>query len=216
MSSDAILDALRQAILDGGPDSAREAARRALEAGEDPLAALDTACVPAMREVGEKFACHELYLPDMMASSEAMKSAVAVLEPEMLRRGARRQSAGKVVLGTVQGDIHEIGKTLVGILLAANGFEVVDLGTSVAAEAFAARAREVNADVVGVSALLTTTMAQQRKVVEALDAAGLRPRVKVVVGGAPVTAKWANEIGADAYGRDATSAVALIRDLIGR
>lgn len=216
MSSDAILDSLRQSILDGAPDSARDAARQALEAGLDPAAALDRACVPGMHSVGEKFACHELFLPDMMASSEAMKAALSVLEPELLRRGTRRQSLGRVVLGTVQGDIHEIGKSLVAIMLTANGFDVVDLGTSVPSGLFAARARELQADLVGVSALLTTTMARQREIVAAFDAAGLRPRVKVIVGGAPVTRKWSEEIGADGYGKDAASAVALARDLLGR
>ena len=216
MSSGAILDSLRQAILDGAPETARDAARQALESGLDPASALDLACVPAMHTVGERFACHELYLPDMMASSEAMKAALSVLEPELLRRGTRRQSLGKVVLGTVQGDIHEIGKSLVAIMLAANGFEVVDLGTGVTSEDFAARARELQADLVGVSALLTTTMARQREIVAAFDAAGLRPRVKIIVGGAPVTRKWSDEIGADGYGKDAAAAVALARELLGR
>jgi methanogenic corrinoid protein MtbC1 len=149
-----------------------------------------------------------------MAASEAMKAAVAVLEPEMRQRGDQRRMLGTVVLGSVQGDIHEIGKSLVGIMLSANGFAVHDLGVSVATDAFVAKARELEADIVGVSALLTTTMVVQRSVVQALDAAGLRPRVRIMVGGAPVNRQWAEEIGADAYAKDAMSAVAVAKSLL--
>jgi corrinoid protein of di/trimethylamine methyltransferase len=207
---------LRQAIVDGAPDHARAAAERALAQGVDPLSAIDNGCMPGMSLVGEKFGCHEMFLPDVMMASEAMKAAVSVLEPEMRGRGSTRQMRGRVVLGTVRGDIHEIGKSLVGILLSANGFEVHDLGVSVAAETFVGKARELDADIVGVSALLTTTMALQRDVIAALDHAGLRPRVKVMVGGAPVNRKWAEEIGADAYGKDAMAAVALAKQLLSK
>ena len=156
------------------------------------------------------------FLPDVLAASSAMKAAVSVLEPEMRRRGGQRQTMGKVLLGTVRGDIHEIGKSLVAIMLSAAGFEVFDLGISVPTETFAAKARELDADVVGVSALLTTTMAVQKKVIECFDREGLRPRVKVIVGGAPVTRKWAEEIGADGYGKDAASAVSLVKSLLGK
>ncbi len=215
MSSEALLQALRQAVIDGAPATARDTALQLLQAGADPLSAINDACVPAMHHVGERFACHDMYLPDMLAASEAMKAAMSVLEPELLRRGTQRKMLGKVLLGTVQGDIHEIGKSLVGILLVAAGFEVVDLGTGVSAGQFAAEAIGRNADMVGVSALLTHTMQQQRLVVEALEKNGLRSRVKVMVGGAPVTRKWAEEIGADGYGRDASAAVALARELLG-
>ncbi len=207
---------LRQAIIDGAPQHAREAAEAALAQGADPLDAINCACMPGMSYVGERFGCHEMFLPDVMMASEAMKAAVAVLEPEMRKRGSQRQMLGRVLLGTVKGDIHEIGKSLVGILLAANGFEVHDLGVSVPTEMFAAKARELGADIVGVSALLTTTMAVQREVVEALDQAGLRPRLRVMVGGAPVTRQWAEEIGADGYGKDAMSAVALAKELMAK
>ncbi len=208
------LEQLRQAILDGAPSLAAAAAQQALAAGVQPLAALNTACVPAMDWVGERFGCREMFLPDVLAASEAMKAAVAVLEPEMKKRGDERQTHGRVLLGTVRGDIHEIGKSLVAIMLAAGGFEVHDLGVGVAPETFAAKARELNADIVGVSALLTTTMALQRDVVQCFDREGLRPRVKVIVGGAPVSQKWAAEIGADGYGKDAMSAVVLARTLM--
>jgi corrinoid protein of di/trimethylamine methyltransferase len=209
-----LLEELRQAIIDGMPDHAADAARRAVEQGVEPAQALDQACVPGMDYVGQRFGCHEMYLPDVMAASEAMKAAVGVLEPEMRRRGSERKTRGTVVLGTVKGDIHEIGKSLVAIMLSAAGFQVHDLGVSVATEAFAAKIREVDADIVGVSALLTTTMTVQRNVVESLDREGLRPGVKIMVGGAPVTRKWAEEIGADGYAKNASEAVTLARDFM--
>ncbi|MDT8069770.1 MAG: corrinoid protein [Terriglobia bacterium] len=211
---DDIFQQLRQAIIDGMPSMAKVAAQRALADGVEPMLALNTACVPAMDYVGERFGCREMFLPDVLASSEAMKAAVAVLEPEMRKRGDRREVHGRVILGTVRGDIHEIGKGLVGILLGASGFEVHDLGVGVSPEVFAAKARELKADIVGVSALLTTTMNLQRDVVQRFDREGLRPAVKVIVGGAPVSQKWATEIGADGYGKDAMSAVALARNLM--
>jgi len=208
--------AMRQSIVDGAPESAADLARQALEAGIAPLEAIDRGYVAGMTEVGAQYAQHQMFLPDMLASAEAMKAAMAVLEPELKRRGSERPTAGTVVLGTTKGDIHEIGKTLVGTLLAAHGFTVHDLGVDVASEQFAAKARELAADVVGVSALLTTTMRGQKTVVEVLEREQLRPKVKIIVGGAPVTRQWAEEIGADGYAKDAISAVALVQSLIQR
>ena len=208
--------AMRQTIIDGAPDRAAELAREALDAGIAPLDAVNHGFVPGMTDVGDQFAQRRMFLPDMLASAEAMKSAMTILEPELKRSGTERQMAGTVVLGTTKGDIHEIGKTLVGTLLTAHGFKVHDLGVDVGAEKFAQTAREVGADVVGVSALLTTTMRNQKAVIECLDQAGLRPGVKVIVGGAPVSRKWAEEIGADGYGRDAVTAVELVKTLVGR
>jgi corrinoid protein of di/trimethylamine methyltransferase len=208
--------AMRQAIVDGAPDRAAELAREALDAGIAPLDAINQGFVPGMADVGDQFAQRRMFLPDMLASAEAMRSAMIVLEPELKRSGAERQMAGTVVLGTTKGDIHEIGKTLVGTLLTAHGFKVHDLGVDVSGERFAETAREVGADVVGVSALLTTTMRNQKAVIECLDRAGLRPRVKVIVGGAPVSRKWAEEIGADGYGKDAVTAVELVKTLVRR
>ena len=214
--SNELFQAMRQSIIDGAADHATELARQALTAGIDPLQAVNNGFVPGVDYVGEQFARREMFLPDLVMAAEAMKAGIAVLEPEMRRRGMQRESLGRVVLGTVKGDIHEIGKTLVGILLSAAGFEVVDLGVNVTAEMFAAKARELDADIVGVSSLLTTTMALQRGVVEALDRAQLRPRVRIIVGGAPVTRKWAEEIGADGYGKDAVGAVTLAKSLVGK
>jgi len=206
--------AMRQSIIDGVPDTASGLAQQALAQGVAPLDAINHGYVPGMHDVGEQFARGEMFLPDMMASAEAMRSAMAVLEPELKRLGAERPMAGVVVLGTTKGDIHEIGKTLVGTLLTAHGFRVHDLGVDVPGEKFAAKARELSADIVGVSALLTTTMRNQKGVIESLEKAGLRSTVKVMVGGAPVTRRWAEEIGADGYAKDAMSAVALARELM--
>ena len=206
--------AMRQSIIDGVPDTASGLAQQALAQGVAPLDAINHGYVPGMHDVGEQFARGEMFLPDMMASAEAMRSAMAVLEPELKRLGAERPMAGVVVLGTTKGDIHEIGKTLVGTLLTAHGFRVHDLGVDVPGEKFAAKARELGADIVGVSALLTTTMRNQKGVIESLEKAGLRSTVKVMVGGAPVTRRWAEEIGADGYAKDAMSAVALARELV--
>jgi corrinoid protein of di/trimethylamine methyltransferase len=206
--------AMRQSIIDGAPDTAAGLAQQAVSSGIAPIDAINLGYVPGMHAVGEQFARGQMYLPDMMASAEAMRAAMAVLDPELKKLGAERPMAGIVVLGTTKGDIHEIGKILVGTLLTAHGFRVHDLGVDVAGEKFAAQARELHADIVGVSALLTTTMRNQKSVVEALEKAGLRSQVKIMVGGAPVTRRWAEEIGADGYAKDAMSAVALARQLM--
>jgi corrinoid protein of di/trimethylamine methyltransferase len=210
-----LFEAMRRAVVDGDDKRAEELAREAVASGVDPLAALDEGYVAGLRHVGEEFSKGELYLPDMMLAARAMKRAMTVLEPELARTGAARRALGRVVLGTVSGDIHEIGKNLVATLLAASGFEVRDLGVNVSADQFVEAVLDFDADVVGVSALLTTTMTGQRTVVEAMAAAGLRPKVKVIVGGAPVTGAWAAEIGADGYSEDAVGAVALARTLVG-
>lgn len=212
--TDDIFSAMRQSIVDGAPDTASALARQAVAAGIAPLEAINNGFVPGMHAVGQQFGEGKMFLPDMMASAEAMRAAMAVLDPELKKLGTERPMAGVVVLGTTQGDIHEIGKMLVGTLLSAHGFRVHDLGVDVTGEEFAAKARELNADIVGVSALLTTTMRNQKGVVEALERAGLRSQVQVMVGGAPVTRKWAEEIGADGYAKDAMSAVALARTLM--
>ncbi len=212
--SQELFDAMRQSIIDGEAEQAEALARQALAQDIDPLTAINQGYVQGVNYVGDQFGAGEMFLPDLMLAAEAMKKAVAVLEPEMAKRGTRRQVLGKVVLGTVKGDIHEIGKNLVATMLSASGFEVHDLGVDVPFEKFAEKAREVGADIVGVSALLTTTMTGQKNVIEALDDMGLRPKVKVMVGGAPVTRGWADEIGADGYSEDAMGAVSLAKRLV--
>jgi 5-methyltetrahydrofolate--homocysteine methyltransferase len=206
--------AMQQSIINGAPDTASALAQDSLATGIAPLDAINQGFVPGMHTVGEQFAQGKMFLPDMMASAEAMRAAMGVLDPELKKLGSERPSAGTVVLGTTKGDIHEIGKILVGTLLSAHGFRVIDLGVDVPGERFASKARDLKADIVGVSALLTTTMRNQRSVVEALDRAGLRPQVKIIVGGAPVTRRWADEIGADGYAKDAMSAVGLAQELM--
>jgi corrinoid protein of di/trimethylamine methyltransferase len=167
-----------------------------------------------MDRVGELFASGEYFLPDLIIGGEAMKMALAILEPA-LTGGQERAVLGQVVLGTVEGDLHEIGKTLVGTMLTANGFRVTDIGVDKSVADFVAAVRETNATLVGASALLTTTMLQQQRLVEALEEAGLRDQVKVMVGGAPVTQSWTDKIGADGYAEDAISAVAVAKKLVG-
>jgi len=213
---DELFESMKQSIIDGDPDRAKELSQRVLAEGIPPLDAINRGFVPGLNLVGEQFQQGEMFLPDLVLAGEAMKAATAILEPEIQKVGATRETLGKVVLGTVKGDIHEIGKTLVGTMLSASGFEVFDLGVDVPFEKFAVKAMELNADIVGVSALLTTTMTGQKGVVEALERHGLRPRVKIMVGGAPVTQSWANEIGADGCGKDALAAVALAKSLLGK
>jgi len=213
---ESLFAAMRQSVIDGEPDQVEKLAREALSLGIDPLDAINKGFVPGVHFVGEQFGAGEMFLPDLVMAGEAMKMAASVLEPEMKKRGSQRENLGTVVLGTVKGDIHEIGKTLVMTMLSASGFQVHDLGVDVPAERFVAKVREVNADLVGLSALLTTTMPGQRVVIEALTKAGLRAHVKVMVGGAPVNHAWAKEIGADGYGEDAIAAVALAKKLVGR
>lgn len=212
--SESLFLQMAQSIIDGEAEEAGDLARQAVALGVDPLAAINQGFVPGLDEVGAQFGTGEMFLPDLVLAAEAMKTAVAILEPELARLGTERISLGKVVIGTVDGDIHDIGKTLVATMLSASGFQVYDLGVNVPIPRFADKAREVGADIVGVSALLTTTMVKQRNVVEALDDMGLRPAVKVMVGGAPVTREWADEIGAEGYSEDAIGAVAVARQLV--
>jgi corrinoid protein of di/trimethylamine methyltransferase len=202
-------------ILDGDSDAAVALAKQAVESGVDPLEAISKGYVLGVNQVGESFAKGEAFLPELVMAGEAMKAAVATLEPEMQRRGTARQFYGKVVLATVEGDIHEIGKTLVGTMLSASGFQVYDLGVDVPSAKIIAKVKEVDADLVGLSALLTTTMVKQKEVIGELDRLGLRRKVKVMVGGAPVTRDWVQKIEADGYSEDAIGAVGLAKQLVG-
>jgi corrinoid protein of di/trimethylamine methyltransferase len=213
--SEELFTSMKQSVVDGEPELAKELASKALAQGIDPLEALNQGFIPGVNYVGEQFSCGEMYLPELVGAGEAMKAAIAVLEPEMTKRGTARQILGKVVIGTVEGDIHDIGKTLVATMLSASGFEVYDMGVDVPIAKFVEKAREVGADIVGLSALLTTTMVKQRTIIKALEEGGLRPKVKVLVGGAPVTRSWASEIGAEGYSEDAVGAVGVAKRLMG-
>lgn len=212
--SEGLLEKLAQAVIDGEPEDAEELARRALDQGLDPLVCINEGLTRGIDRVGELFASGEYFLPDLIIGGEAMKAALAVLEPA-LAEDQEREVVGRVVLGTVAGDLHEIGKTLVGTMLTANGFLVTDIGIDKPAADFVAAVKEANATLVGASALLTTTIPEQQRIIEALAEAGLRARVKVMVGGAPVTQSWADKIGADGYAKDAIAAVAVAKRLVG-
>jgi corrinoid protein of di/trimethylamine methyltransferase len=206
--------AMAQSIIDGDADLAEQLARQAVDTGIHPLEAINKGFVTGVNHVGDQFSCGAAFLPELVMAGEAMKRAVSALEPEMVKRGAQRQVYGKVVLATIHGDIHDIGKTLVGTMLTASGFQVFDLGVDVPIESILAKAEEVGADIIGVSALLTTTMVRQRDLIKAADERGLRPKVKVMVGGAPVTREWVAEIGADGYSEDAIGAVKIAKQLL--
>lgn len=213
MTESEILSKLTQSVVDGEPEDAAVLAQQALDAGLDPLMCINEGLTPGITKVGESFSCGDAYLPDLILGGEAMKYALAILEPALLEN-QEREVTGRVVLGTVKGDLHEIGKTLVGTMLTANGFKVTDIGIDKSAEEFIAAVRETKAEIVGMSALLTTTMREQQKIIIALEEAGLRDQVKVMVGGAPVTQSWADKIGADGYAEDAISAIDIAYRLI--
>lgn len=209
-----LFTAMKECILNGDPEQAASLASQALAQGIDPLTAINQGFLPGVNEVGEQFSSGEMFLPELVMAGEAMKAAVAVLEPELARRGTERPYLGRIVIGTVAGDIHEIGKTLVATMLAANGFEVHDLGVDVPAQRFLDEVRQVGADVLGLSALLTTTILNQEAVIQSLEEAGLRDQVKVVIGGVPASPEWADEIGADGYAENAQEAVATALELV--
>jgi corrinoid protein of di/trimethylamine methyltransferase len=212
--SDELLSQITASLVDGDPDLTVSLTRQAMQAGIEPMTIIEGGLVPGMDIVGEKFSKGEYFLPHLIISAGGMQQALELLEPELRARSQKMKVSGTVVIGTVQGDIHEIGKSLVGTMLSAAGFKVYDLGVDVPAEAFIAKIKETGAQLVGLSALLTTTMVVQKEIIDALSAAGLRDQIKVIVGGAPVTPSWAAEIGADGYAEDAIEAVQLATKII--
>lgn len=212
--SEELLKAMAQSIIDGEAEIAADLAKQALDAGMNPLDAITKGYMLGVNDVGDSFACGNVFLPELVMAGEAMKAAIAVLEPELKKAGTKRDILGKVVLATVEGDIHEIGKSLVGTMLTAAGFEVYDLGVNVPADKIMAKVEEVDADIVGLSALLTTTMVRQKEVIEAMDKKGMRNKTRVMVGGAPVTSDWVQKIEADGYSEDAIGAVNMAKNLM--
>jgi 5-methyltetrahydrofolate--homocysteine methyltransferase len=206
-----VLEELRQAVIDGQAKLAVAKASEALEEGTSAETLLQDGLIAAMKEVGRLFEEGEIFVPEMLVAARAMKETVALLKPLIVDK--ETQSSGTVAIGTVQGDLHDIGKNLVAMMLEGSGFEVVDLGTDVPPERFVDAIRD-GADVVAMSALLTTTMTSMKAVVEAISLAGLRDRVRIVVGGAPITAAYAGEIGADGYASDASKAVRKVDEVL--
>jgi len=207
------LDAIRDAVIAGKQDTVKEAVLRALEEGVRPERLLNEGLIPAMSRVGALFEEKEFFVPEMMVAAIAMQAGLALLKPLLSATDA--EYVGKVVIGTVKGDLHDIGKNLVGMMLEGTGFKVVDLGVDVSAERFVVAVREERPDILGMSALLTTTMGGMDSTMEALEKAGVRGAVKVIVGGAPLTEEYATRIGADGYAPDAGKATSLARRVIG-
>ncbi len=204
---------LYEAILNGNAKISKEVTQQALDKNADPQMLVQDYMIPAMNEVGRLYEANEYFVPELLIAARAMKASLELIRPLLVKQGA--QPAGRVVIGTVKGDLHDIGKNLVAAMLEGSGFEVIDLGVDVSPEKFTAAAMESNASLVAMSALLTTTMGSMKSTIEALRSAGVRDKVKIMIGGAPITQKYADAIGADGYSSNANSAVALARKFAG-
>jgi 5-methyltetrahydrofolate--homocysteine methyltransferase len=207
-----ILKEIGESILAFQPTKAQELTQQALDGGSTPAEVLNSALIPAMDTVGKKYEAGELYVPEMLMAAKAMKAALAILRPLLAETGV--EAIGTVVIGTVEGDLHDIGQNLVSIMLEGAGFEVVNLGIDNSKDDFVTAVKENGANVVAMSALLTTTMVQMPGIIDGLKDEGLREGVKIIIGGAPVTQEYASQIGADGYAKDAAAAVTLVRGLL--
>jgi len=210
-----ILEGIKKSIIDYDAEGAASCARKAVKEKMDPIKVLD-AITEAIREVGDGFGRGELWLPDLVGAADAMSSAMPILEQEIKRRGVKRASLGTIVIGTVYGDIHSIGKNMVCALLTAEGFTVHDLGINVTAEQFIDGIKKFKPDILAMSALMTTTAPEQKKVIDALRKEGIRDKVKIMVGGGGITQEFSDNIGADGYDPTAIGAVKLARSLVGK
>jgi len=206
------LSKVRDALVNGKADEVRDMVKKALDEGQEVEKILNEGLIAGMNVVGEKFKRNEFYVPEMLIAARAMKAGMEVLRPILVQKDVK--PLGTVVLGTVRGDLHDIGKNLVGMMLEGAGFEIVDLGVDVSPEKFVQTVKEKKAQIVGLSALLTTTMPSMKDVIKALEEEGIRDKVKVMIGGAPVTQNYADEIGADGYAPDAASAADKAKELI--
>lgn len=211
-----LLAEMKTAVLEGEIEAGETLARQALDAGVDPLECIENGFVAGINEVGALYEVGDMFLPELVAAAEVMKEALAVLEPELLKSKQSRDILGRVIIGSVAHDIHDIGKDIVASMLTASGFEVFNLGIDVPGEIFISKVKELKPDLVGMSALLTTTMPEQKNVIEMLNKEGLRDSVRVMVGGAPVNREWAEEINADGFAENAVEAVKLAKALMGR
>jgi 5-methyltetrahydrofolate--homocysteine methyltransferase len=209
-----VLEDLKENVIAGNESKVLEYTQKALEEGVDLEKILNDGFIPAMDVVGSRFQANEIYVPEMLISAKAMKAGMKILEPLLTKAGI--EPIGKVVIGTVKGDLHDIGKNLVSMMLEGAGFEVIDAGVDVSAQKFMDLVKENNANILGLSALLTTTMVEIKNVIDAFKENGLRDDLKIIVGGAPVNADYAKEIGADGYSPDAASAADLAKGLIGK
>jgi corrinoid protein of di/trimethylamine methyltransferase len=211
--SEEILNGLAEAIIRGDEEKAKEMAKKAIEANIDPLIVINNGLMKGMQKVSEDFNKLIIYLPEVMMAAEAMKAALSILEPKILEKKVKEEKK-KIVIGTIQGDIHDIGKNIVALLLKANGFEVYDLGRDVPVDEFIKKAEEVNAEIIAASTLLSTSMPYMEDLINLLKERGLRNKYIVMVGGGPVTREWAMSIGADGYGEDGEEAVRVAKELI--
>jgi len=214
MKEQSIFQLMEKSIIEGNKEEAERLAHEAIAQGLDLNEVINKGFVPGIQEVGRLWEEGEYFLPELLTSAECMKSAMSILEPELIKSGDKRKIEGKVIIGTVEGDIHDIGKNLVAAMLTANGFEVIDLGADVPLNLFMERAEEEKADIICLSALLTTTMIGQKKVVEMVKSESYGSKIKIMVGGAPVTKEWAERIGADGYGENAMEAVKVAKYLM--
>jgi len=210
-----LFEEMKNSVLEGEEEEAAELAQKALDRGMDPVAVMDNGFLKGINEAGKLYEEGEFFLPELVCAADAMKAALEVLDEELKKCADNNTKTGKVVLATVQGDVHDIGKTIVGAMMTANGYEVYDLGSDVPNEKVLSAIDDVKPDIVGLSALLTTTMEQQKNVIEMIREAGKRDEVKIMVGGAPVSRQWSEKIGADGYSDNAIDAVKIAGILIG-
>ncbi len=214
MIDESLLLKAKQSILDGDKDIAVQLAHEGLAAGADPAEFIENGFVPGIMEIGDLFESGEVFLPEVMMSADAIKEAVAILNDALVSSGRKRETSAKIVLATVESDLHDIGKGIVASLMVANGFEVIDLGRDVSSQLIIDTAIEQNADIIGSSALLTTTMTHQKEIEEMLKEKGLKGKIKTIIGGAPVTVRWQEKIGADGFGETAADSIRLVNTIM--
>ncbi|MEM2195309.1 MAG: corrinoid protein [Ignisphaera sp.] len=214
MSKEDVINDLYKFLLNYDLDGVVKAVNDVVRFNIDPIEAIEKGLAKGIRELGEKFASGEIFIAELMLAAEIMNRALEILRPSLLSRGAEVKGLGRVIIGTVEGDIHDIGKNLVATMLTVSGFDVIDLGADVSIERFIEAVKEYNPDIVAMSALLTTTMINQKKVIDRLKEEKLRGNVKIIIGGAPVTKEWAEEIDADGYGESALEAVNVAKTLL--